>query len=378
MEVLKDKTIFEKDRMFFATLVTYFIMLFLFTCIRVANGLGLFSEIDSKIFEVGFSVVSQILIMFAVPLVAMKFVSKQNFKKTAVDFGFGKTTKRVIGYAFLLGVLLYILNIFVAGVFNAILLIFGYRFSSGGLVFDTGVGGLLISIVLIGVLPGVCEETGHRGMLLQSFMKKLGIWRAVLITSLLFGLMHMNVVQVFYATILGYLIALAVIATRSIWTGVIMHFCNNAIGTYLQFARENDWAFGDILKPLLDLFSGAFGIILFALFIYFIYWLIMEIIHMFAKENYYKNENVYIARWLQKNPGFIKARIERGEGVSIEEISGTIKQYMNNLSKGAALRFYIDDQQPTQKMTVGEKTLLFGIIFFGVLVNSFTLIWGLL
>ena len=375
---IKEKNIWQNSKMFTAVLITYMAVLLLFSGIRVVSGLGWLDSLDDEVVDVGFSIVSQFLIMLAVPLIAMMFVSKKSFKKVAGDFGFGKTSWKVIGFAFLLGILIYFLNTIVATFSSVILIMFGYRFPMGGSSFDVGLEGLLISIVLIGVLPGLCEESCHRGMLLQSFRSRFGVIRAAMITSLLFGLMHLNVVQVFFAAILGYLIALAVIATRSIWTGVIMHFCNNAINVYLGMAGENKWFLYNILDPLYSLFSGPFGLFIMIGFGYFMYWLIMRIVHMFAKENYLKNEKVYLARFMQANPNFIKQRVDRGESIAIEDMVVTVRQYVEGLNKGQATKFYLDDQRPKQAMSVIEKTLLAGVIFFGSLVTAFTFVWGML
>ena len=378
MEEIKDKNIWQNNKMFTAVLLTYMAVLLLFSGLRIISGLGWLDSLSDEVVDIGFSVASQIIIMLAVPLVAMMFVSKQSLKKTAVDFGLGKTSWRVIGFAFLLGILIYLLNIIVASVSSTILVLLGYRFPTGSATFDVGLGGLLVSIVLIGILPGLCEESCHRGMLLQSFRSKMGVWRAIFITSLLFGLMHLNIVQMFFAAILGYIMAMAVIATRSIWTGVIMHFCNNAIGVYLGIAGQNKWFLYNILDPLFELFSGPLGLFLMLGFGYLMYWIIMQIVRMFAKENYYKNEKIYLERFIRANPNIIKERADRGESVAIEDMAATVRQYVEGLNKKQAFKFYLDDQQPKQKMTTIEKTLLAGVIFFGSLVTMFTFVWGMM
>jgi len=188
----------------------------------------------------------------------------------------------------------------------------------------------------------------------------------------------LNIVQVFYAAILGYFIGVAVIATRSIWAGVIMHFMNNAIGTYLSYAGQNGLPFADLFDPIFNLMAGAGGLLMLGLFIWFIYWAITSITHMFARDNFQKNEKFYIARFIRGNPEIISKRIERGEGVSMEELSTLIKQNVARLRKRDAIRFYIEDPEPKQRLKPLEKTLIFGILFFGILVTAFTFVWGML
>jgi len=99
---------------------------------------------------------------------------------------------------------------------------------------------------------------------------------------------------------------------------------------------------------------------------------------MFARENYYKNEKVYLAKFVQANPKLVAARLEQGKGVSLEEMSADIQQYLGKLRKKDKMKFYLQDPAPPKKMNALELTLLWGIVFFGVVVTGMTLIWGLL
>jgi len=315
----------------------------LFVALRVSIDFGLTDNMSREAREVSFSFLSQVVIMLVIPIVAMKIYSRDTYKKTLLNFGFGKTSWRVVRWAFVLGLLIYILNIFVASFFHLLLTFFDFKFlgMGGGSAFGTGFVGILISLVLIGVLPGACEESSHRGMLLQSFKARLGVMRAVLLTSILFGFMHMNIVQMFYATILGYLIALAVLATRTIWTGVIMHFMNNAINVM----NRTDWFFGEWLQSLFEFFAGPFGFILLIAFLYFVYWAIMDIIHRFAKENY---------------------------------VAGEYSVNTSRLRKSEAIKYYLQDGTPVTRLRPGEKALLCGVLLFGFLVTAFTFWWGVI
>ena len=89
------------------------------------------------------------------------------------------------------------------------------------------------------VLPGIFEEIVHRGILLKGYTKEIGVKRALIYSSILFGLMHLNVGQVFYATIMGLLIGITVIVSGSIFPAMIVHFVNNAINIYLVYAAHN-------------------------------------------------------------------------------------------------------------------------------------------
>jgi len=381
----------RRDNTFRNACIAYFVAMVLFVCLRVASGLGWFGLlvetvcgsnacdhmtcIGAQVTDIVASVLIQIVIFLVVPLVIFKVLSGNTMKKTLTDIGFNRPSGRVIGFSFLLGVLFYILNIFVASLAAFVLIMLGYRFPGGSSAF-VGAVGFLIGIIIIGVLPGVCEEVSNRGILMRGLMSKIGVWRAVLLSSLIFGLMHLNIVQMFYAAVLGGFMALAILATRSLWTGIIIHFMNNALSVFFEFARSQNWAVGDFLNILIDFF-GSFGGIIFFLLPVVMYLLIVRIIHMFARESYKANEKEYFVEFLKKNPEYIAKKVAQGQPVSIEEMSASVQAHTSKLSKMNAIRFYIEGQRKQQKLEPLEKTLMFGIIFLTSVVTAMTLVWGL-
>lgn len=394
----QSKPIAEDNRLwngsFLWACTTFMVILLLFTGLRVLTNISAIRNLEPWVLDIVFSFMSQIVIMFAVPLISiwlfMRHRKKQNpavfsnfkVKNLFNSFGFDKPTWRVIGFAFLLGFMIYFFNIFVASAFNGILNVFGYRFPGMFASPFAGVGGLFVSFALIAVLPGLCEEVTHRGMLLKSFSAKLGVYRALWFSSILFGFMHLNIVQVFYAAILGYIIGLAVVATRSLWVGIIMHFMNNFLSVYFSIARNYGWPGGDLLYNMLNI-GGGFGVIIFFAGVVACYFGIMAIIGMFAKENFNRNKRLHIAQVVHNNPKVLLG--ENGTILTIEELEQRIDAGLSKLKPRQALRFYIDPahsiarmRRAKPKFTPIESTMFYGTMFLGGLVTMFTLVWGLL
>lgn len=76
------------------------------------------------------------------------------------------------------------------------------------------------------VIPAFAEELLFRGVILAN-LKPFGKGMAVLVSALLFGLMHMNLSQFFYATVAGVVLGLVYMATNSLWLCILIHFANN-------------------------------------------------------------------------------------------------------------------------------------------------------
>lgn len=84
---------------------------------------------------------------------------------------------------------------------------------------------LLVQLVLIAPLV---EEFVFRGVILGS-LRRFGDGFAIVVSALLFGLIHRNMVQLPNAFLMGLVLAYAVVRTGSLWTGILMHLCNNLL-----------------------------------------------------------------------------------------------------------------------------------------------------
>lgn len=92
-------------------------------------------------------------------------------------------------------------------------------------------GRLVWLLVVIAVTPAICEELVFRGVLLQGLGAELTKWRAVAGSALVFGAFHLSYetfVRFLPTAWLGLLLGYVVWESRSIFTGMLMHFVNNA------------------------------------------------------------------------------------------------------------------------------------------------------
>ncbi|MDR1917847.1 MAG: CPBP family intramembrane metalloprotease [Christensenellaceae bacterium] len=372
----------NKKNNFLIACIVYMATVLLLIAIRFCSGMGWLSNIPDEPLEVGFSIISQVIIMFALPYFVYKIYDNKRKAKTEqetneiiieikktdaafTDFGFRRISWRFILMAFALGFLLYIMNIFVGGVFYLILDDMGYRFSSNEQTF-TGWGGLFISLLLVCVLPGFCEEFSHRGLLLSGFQSKFSNYRAVMSVCILFGLMHLNIEQVFYATILGWLICMAVLSSRSVWVGVIIHFTNNAISTYLSYAD-------DLNLPglgLIDALAGG-GVLVVLLVLILVFTGIGAIMKVMAKENFEKNKKVYVAKYIALHSNDFS-------GVDFERVTSAVERAIDTLPTWKAVFAYCETNDKPQKLTPAERAVFTSLFVLGGLVTVFTFCWGML
>lgn len=79
----------------------------------------------------------------------------------------------------------------------------------------------------------VSEELIFRGVTLHHARKYMPFWLANTIQAILFGTMHMNIVQGIYAFILGLVLGYICHAGNSLYISILFHMIFNFIGSYL-------------------------------------------------------------------------------------------------------------------------------------------------
>jgi sodium transport system permease protein len=85
-------------------------------------------------------------------------------------------------------------------------------------------------LALLALTPAICEEVVFRGVLLAGIRGRASAVRVAAFNGLVFGAFHISFESAFRflpTAWLGFLLAWAVLATRSIWVGILMHFLNN-------------------------------------------------------------------------------------------------------------------------------------------------------
>lgn len=89
----------------------------------------------------------------------------------------------------------------------------------------------MVSLILFAPL---FEELLCRGVVLGSLRERYGVTTAWLLSSLFFGVLHLQPVQVVSATVVGLILGYVRLATDSLWPSMILHALNNAVAYLLM------------------------------------------------------------------------------------------------------------------------------------------------
>ncbi len=138
-----------------------------------------------------------------------------------------------------------------------------------------------LAIVVLALIPAVCEELAFRGFILSGLERQHRTRSAILLSALMFGFLHVLLSlfqQLFNATLLGIILGLLAVRSRSILPGILFHLVNNTIGVARGYLIVNS-AEGSVAswiyrKPSEGLYHGGWivaGALLSAGLLYLLY-----------------------------------------------------------------------------------------------------------
>ena len=104
--------------------------------------------------------------------------------------------------------------------------------SMSGEILDTP---FFVIFTLMGILGPMSEELVCRGIIYHGYKRTGTMMQALLLSSMIFALMHMNFNQAAYAFVIGVAMVLLVEATGSIWSSILVHVTFNSQQVCLMY-----------------------------------------------------------------------------------------------------------------------------------------------
>ncbi|MCL2417157.1 MAG: CPBP family intramembrane metalloprotease [Bacteroidales bacterium] len=111
-----------------------------------------------------------------------------------------------------------------------------------GLLSDGTFANLMFTLLVIAVLPAICEEIFFRGVVLTNIAKRTGnIHLAVWLSAIFFSAIHFEILGFLPRILLGAVLGYSFILTKSLWIPIIIHFLNNGVLVFLYFSYQKNW-----------------------------------------------------------------------------------------------------------------------------------------
>lgn len=101
-----------------------------------------------------------------------------------------------------------------------------------------------VQLVVVALLPAVCEEAVHRGVVLNSFRPIKSKWIVIIGMGILFGVNHLDIWRLIPTAVLGIAVTYAVYETDNLWYGILLHFINNGFAS-ISSAGSDSVAVGE-------------------------------------------------------------------------------------------------------------------------------------
>jgi sodium transport system permease protein len=105
---------------------------------------------------------------------------------------------------------------------------------------------LLILILVVGVLPGICEELLFRGVVLSLLPRRFSQAKLIAIVGTLFGAFHMSILRFLPTAALGALLTFVRLRAGSLWPAMLLHCLHNSLSVVLTKYMPGDpapWMF---------------------------------------------------------------------------------------------------------------------------------------
>ena len=94
-------------------------------------------------------------------------------------------------------------------------------------------------LAVFALAPAIFEELAFRGFILSGMQSLRNKWQAILITSLLFGIAHGVLQQSVITSVVGVVMAIIAVQTKSIFPCMLFHFTHNSMTVLLSSAKAN-------------------------------------------------------------------------------------------------------------------------------------------
>lgn len=127
-----------------------------------------------------------------------------------------------------------IVNSYISALFSSM----NVEFTSPDIPMAEGVGGIILTFFRVAVTAAIVEELAFRGYVMGN-LRFYGEGFAIAISSVVFALLHGNMVQAPFALMAGFALGYLSVKTGTIWTGIIIHALNNSFSTLIYYLSES-------------------------------------------------------------------------------------------------------------------------------------------
>lgn len=98
--------------------------------------------------------------------------------------------------------------------------------------------GLGFNVVMLALVPAICEEVLFRGYAQRQFERASGAAGGILLSGVLFGVYHLRPSQVLPLIVIGLFLAYLTWRTGSLWPAILVHLLHNGIAVAMAHVAQ--------------------------------------------------------------------------------------------------------------------------------------------
>lgn len=232
-----------------------------FLSVYILEALNLTSLYEtSSVFQDSFTIIAVELVSLCIPFGIIALANKNKYVTPVIPtkkISFGRL---VLWVGF--GMLCCIGADYVVGILSVLSESFGYSLEQPEMLEPDSLFACIINFLATAVIPAVCEEFAMRccGV---GLLRKYGKGFAVTAIAMIFGLVHGNIIQFIFASLIGIILGFVTVKTDSILPAIFIHACNNGMSAFidvLKFAFDGK-DIDENATVALFIFWLAFGIV---------------------------------------------------------------------------------------------------------------------
>lgn len=262
-------------------------------------------------------------------------LEKRKFKD-CVGFSFKKFDWLVCAVVVLLAITMSLLCAQFIDVVNYGLNSIGYTKDSSLPFKIDSVGEMILGLVTMALIPAICEEFLFRGVVLGGLLNGAKTKKArilcVLLSALIFALIHQSALQLVYPFIMGCVFGFVYMYTGNLIYSIILHFVSNGLVIVINFINNASGATASAITYNASFILGSIALLILALGLAFGGILLIKCIYknksqfvqderqINAYANYLKVQEIVNAENIDESSAEIKVKEEAEKFVSAKSV----------------------------------------------------------
>lgn len=258
-----------------------------YIAVFVLQAFGLSSKMNtSVVFQNSFLILGVELFSVVLPFGIMAITNKKKYNTDIIPTKKIKAKNLFLWVGF--GMFFCIIANYFVNVMIALFRVFGYQLKQAEVLKPDSIFACVVVVLGTAVVPAICEEFAMRCCSL-GLLRKYGKAFGVFAVSIIFGLLHGNVIQFVFAGLVGIVLGYVTIKTGSVVPAIIIHGLNNGMS-----------AFSSVMEYALGQKAGENATV-----VLFIFWIIVGLVCliMLASKKQLKREEKRIREPFENSLG---------------------------------------------------------------------------